>query len=543
MAGLLARLKYLFTGKAPAGHAPRGMHSRVDAASTTSENSRHWAQSDSFSADAAYNPGVRFKLRNRSRYETINNCYAKSSVRSAADDLIGTGPRLQLTIPGDGEGAAARLVERSFASWADQTLLALNLRTAQKSRVRDGGCFGIFTSSSRHAHPVKLFVRWVEDEMCTTPFTLGTDPHLIDGILFDDNGIPLEYYFLVNHPGNVIIVGMEPLKFYTVPADSVVHWYSRDRFGQHRAIPEITPALPLYSQVRRYTLAALTAAEFAAMLAGVMKTKSGAEAPDQPVAVEDWSLFEMVRGALLTLPEGWEATQFKSENPPTGYGEFKRELLNESGRSLGQPLNVVTGNSSGYNYSSARLDHLPYQRGLRIERNDLRLLVLDPVFRAWAFEAALVGEIPAGLPPLEEWAWAWNWDGFDSIDQNKDATADDTRIKNGTSTYAEILAEYGQDWQLVFQQLAREKSYAESLGLPWPVLSGQGQGGGPAGTASPAQTPQNAEESVAFALREAGVPESKAEEIMEALAPTFARLRAVGFEFSRNGDGANGRHA
>jgi hypothetical protein len=59
---------------------------------------RHWAGADAFAADWAYDPAVRYKLRNRSRHEAHNNCYAKGVVRSAADDLIGTGPRLQLNL-------------------------------------------------------------------------------------------------------------------------------------------------------------------------------------------------------------------------------------------------------------------------------------------------------------------------------------------------------------------------------------------------------------------------------------------------------------
>ncbi len=517
---------------------PGGMRNRIDAAATDDSNRRHWAQSDSYSADAAYDPGTRFRLRNRARYETVNNCYAKASVRSAGDDLIGTGPRLQVQIPGDDAGEGARRVERSYGLWSDETQLAMNLRTAEKSRVRDGEAFAIFTTNLRQNHPVKLFLRWVEAEMCTTPFNLGNDPRMIDGVRFDENGLPTEYFFLTSHPGGLQLTGMEPLDYYSVPAKNVLHWYCRDRFGQHRAIPELTPALPLYSQVRRYTLAALTAAEFAAMLAGVMKTTAAPDGSDA-VKVDQWEMFEMVRGALLTLPEGWEAQQFRSENPPTGYGEFKRELLNESGRSTNQPLNVVTGNSSGYNYSSGRLDHLPYQRGLRIQRNDLRLTVLDRIFRAWHAEAVLSGEILSGLPPLAEWSWSWNWDGFDSIDQNKDAMADDARIKNGTSTYAEILSEYGQDWMQVFEQMAREKTYADKLGLPWPVLSGQGAPMEPApGKADKALgrgQPADAEQAVRAAMEEAGVAGPMAERVMEALAPEFSRLRSSGFRFSTNG--------
>lgn len=539
MAGLFDRIRYLFTGKMSAmgDRATTRMQARVDNAQTSDENKRHWANTDQLSADYAFDPATRFRLRNRARYETLNNCYAKGIVRSASADLIGTGPRLQLSIPGDEGGEIAKEIERSFAVWADETHFALKLRVAEKSRVRDGEAFGIFDTNERLQHPVKFDTRWVEAEVCTSPYAQPTNPRLIDGILFDRFGLPVEYYFLVNHPGNLIMTGLEPLASYTVPAARVVHWYSMDRFGQHRAIPEITPALGLYGQLRRYTMASLTAAEFAAMLAGVMKTNTGVG--DAGVTtIEDWTPFEMVRGALLTLPDGWEATQFKSENPPTGYGEFKRELLNESGRATGQPLNIVTGNSSGYNFSSGRLDHLPYQRTINIDRNDLRMIVLDPVFREWWNEAALIGLLPPATPPLVDCRWSWNWDGFDSIDQNKDAMADDTRLKNGTTTLAEVYAAYGQSWEEQLDQLARERDYATKLGLPWPITPGGGSGGTPGIASRPTGdqggfpapdsrlTADNLPDAVAAALVEAGIKDAAAEEVMEQLAPAFAALKA-----------------
>lgn len=557
MAGILDRLRYLLTGRAaPMGDAtPVGaMRSRIDSAQTTRENAKHWAQADAFSADAAYDPHTRFTLRNRCRYEAINNGYAKASVNSAADDTIGTGPRLQLTIPGDTEGRWARTIEANHRRWSDETKYAMRLHTSEKSRVRDGGCFGIFDTNDRLQGPVKFDVRWVEDDMCASGFAQNPgDPYRVDGIKFDRFGNPIEYTFYVNHPGNLILIGINPLATYVVPAERVVQWYDIDRHGQHRGIPSMSAALPIYSQLRRWTLSCLTAAEFASMLAGIMSTKA-APGEEQAMKVDQWELFELVRGALLTLPEGWSATQFRSENPPASYSEFKKELLNEAGRATGQPLNVITGNSSGYNFSSARCDLEPYHRSIRIRRNHLRLAVLDPIFRAWYVEAVLVGDVPADAPPIETWAWAWNFDGLGSLDQNKDALADDTRIKNGTSTYAEILAEYGQDWQAVFEQLAKEKAYAAALGLPWPVLSTPPSGTAPGGPIAAAEKePRNPqpgsaprepgtlgslEQTVRAAFDEAGIDEQTADAVMDMLAPTFAEVRTPRHHLNGHAKGA-----
>ena len=66
---------------------------RYDAAVTTEDNRRHWANADGLSANAANSPEVRTALRNRARYEVANNSYARGIVLTLANDVIGTGPR------------------------------------------------------------------------------------------------------------------------------------------------------------------------------------------------------------------------------------------------------------------------------------------------------------------------------------------------------------------------------------------------------------------------------------------------------------------
>jgi hypothetical protein len=251
------------------------------------------------------------------------------------------------------------------------------------------------------------------------------------------------------------------------------------------------------------------------------------------MSVDNWSLFEMVRGALLTLPEGWAAEQFRSEHPNATFEMMNREILNESGRGVGAPLNVVTGNSSGYNFSSGRLDHLPYQRGITIDRDDFRTIVLDPVLDGLGrAEARMVGQV-AGQRAGDRRNGNGRGTGTASTASTRTRTRWPTTAasRTGRARTAEVLSAYGQDWQAHFDQLAREKAYAESKGLPWPILAGQG-----ANSAPPPVDPNSPEQAVAMALESVGLDEHQSAEIMDALAPTFAALRP------RNGHRLNGRN-
>ena len=56
------------------------LRAKFDAAQSTPDNRRHWANADGLSADAAASPAVRQTLRNRARYEVANNSYARGIV-------------------------------------------------------------------------------------------------------------------------------------------------------------------------------------------------------------------------------------------------------------------------------------------------------------------------------------------------------------------------------------------------------------------------------------------------------------------------------
>jgi capsid protein len=64
---------------------PAPVRGRYDAAATTDENRRHWANADLLSATAANNPQVRRTLRARARYEVANNSYARGIVLTLAN--------------------------------------------------------------------------------------------------------------------------------------------------------------------------------------------------------------------------------------------------------------------------------------------------------------------------------------------------------------------------------------------------------------------------------------------------------------------------
>lgn len=442
----------------------RRVQARYDAAQTNGDNQRHWAMADGLSARTANSLGIRSILRQRSRYECSNNSYAAGMLLTLANDMVGTGPRLQLDL-GRGRQKACRRIEQEFAAWCRAVKLPQKLRTMRISRARDGEVFAVLTNNPALATPVKLDFKLVEADQVTSPQLSEADPLRIDGIRFDEHGNPTAYEILPYHPGDMIAEpNWQPEEH---AAANVIHWFRVDRPGQLRGVPEITPALPLFAQLRRYTLAVIAAAETAADLAAVLSTDAAGNEDDDAEAPDAYAEIDIEKRTMLTLPGGYTMQQFKAEQPTTTYGDFKNQILNEIARCLNMPFNVAAGNSAGYNYSSGRLDHQIYFRSIGIDQADCESDVLDRLFAAWLDEAALIpGLIPAGLGPFYLWRHTWAWDPAEDLDPVKTAQARLINLASGMTSFDAEFAAKGLDRETEMSRMA------ESLGITLPEYQG-----------------------------------------------------------------------
>ena len=396
---------------------------------------------------------VRKILRTRARYEVQNNSYARGIVSTIANDTVGTGPRLQMLTDSDDVN---RRIEHDFTVWAKRIHLPAKLRTVRMARCQDGEAFVIMAQNPNLRSDVKLDIQLIEADRVTDD-ELQQDGVSVDGITFDRFGNPQSYKVLKNHPG-----GTESfrLDFTTVRAENMIHVFRQDRPEQHRGIPEITSALPLFAHLRRFTLAVVSAAEAAADFAGVLYTD--APANGEADAVEAMDTIQLERNMLLTMPGGWKMSQVDPKQPVTTYGEFKHEVLNEIARCLNIPYNIAACNSSGYNYASGRLDHQTYYKSLKVDQAFIEETVLDRILERWLREWSLVNREEVDTCDCHH---VWFWDGHEHVDPGKEATAQEKRLANNTTTLAAEYAKQGKDWETELRQRAKEKKLMDELGL------------------------------------------------------------------------------
>lgn len=439
----------------------RGISAKFDAAGVGNDNKRHWANADGLSANAALNPAVRKSLRERSRYEGQNSTFCDGMLDTMARSVVGIGPLLQCWLDDENENEQ---IENAFGAWAEEIDLAGKLRLAARAKVESGEVFAVLITNPALDHPVKLDIRLVEADQVATPHVQPIDPTRVDGIDYDAAGNPTFYSILKAHPGSGSIDSMSATR---EPARNVVHYFRPKRPGQGRGYPEIASALPLFAYQRRFELATVQAAETAANIAAVVQT--GAPADDEGEEVSPMSTIPLERGVATFLPYGYQIGQVKAEHPTTTFREFMGQLIRSFARAIGLPFNIASGDSSGYNYASGRLDHQTFDELIKIERDSIERIFLRRIMKAWLAEAVLVrGLVPANASAIrgDLSLVSWLWPCREHVDPVKNVTADAMALENGLTTRTAILAKQRIRFRDNAKKLAEEISYLNRLGVP-----------------------------------------------------------------------------
>lgn len=442
---------------------PRVMHGRYDAAQTSEENRRHWAESDGLSARAANSPEVRKRLRDRCRYEVANNSWAEGVANALANFVVGSGPRLQVLTP---SGEFNRIVEREYADWADAICLADKLWLQPRVRAVDGESFLFFDTDEDLPTPVKFDLRAYEADQVASPYAYPITSMWVDGIELNAAGKPATYHLLYEHPGDAFAYrGM--MRFERVPASRVIHWFRVTRPGQYRGIPEFTQSLNLFANLRRYRDATIAAAETAANFAAVLYSDQPPAADEIPEG-EPWEKIPIEKRVLMTVPAGWKMSQFKPEQPTTGHPEFVRSCLTELATGHSITYEIASGDYSNVNYSSGRLGHQRFERAVAVDRDRMERVCLNRILREWLSDAVDIGLIPDYRSRSAGWAHRWLWPAIEGLDPEKDANAQATRFQNYTTTFSAECARDGVDRDARLDEIERDVADFAARGLPSP---------------------------------------------------------------------------
>lgn len=452
------------------------VRSSYDSAKTTVNNENHWKNADFLSPVQENSRAKRRILVNRARYETYNNCYGLGTVFSVAESVVGEGIRLYFD---SGNETIDELLSEKWEEQCEAINMQDKLQLMELAEMIDGESFPVFQNNPELETDSKLDINLIPTERVASPEGdgLATDventPNNVDGIQFDRYGNIVSLTVLNTHPSEADY-RFNPNDVTVISSKYSAHYFVSKRVGEKRQVPRITPALPIFAQLRRWTLATLDSAETAANISAVLQTDAPADGEMDYVKPMD--ILDIAKNSMMTLPFGYKIGQLKAEQPISGYSEFKNELLLEAVRCILMPRGIAKGDSSDYNYASGRLDKQQWEKSICIRRKRIYNIVLKKYVKLWLDE--LEFSIPKlrnlrknGALKVEAF-----WDGEFHVDPVKEANADMQNLANRTDTLKAICARNGDDYRKVLKQLALEKKLLDKYGLSVEeVLVGQNE--------------------------------------------------------------------
>lgn len=441
----------------------RPIRAGYDAARTGGDNAEHWTRADGLGPIAANDPWTRQRLRDRTRYEVANNPTMAGVTEIVANDTVGLGPRLQVTTEDETWNDAVEAAWDAWSAAVGGVSLALMLNLARRSEIDSGEVLYRFRQSDNV--PERLDLELMEADRLTRPLAL--DP--LDGIELGQDGRPIRYHVLKQHPGDAWLAGQTLIEAEWVPASQIIHSFKRSRPGQQRGIPELAPSLELLAEIRRYQAAVLAACEVQASIPLALESEFGPALDDDDAPTDEgapWDEVAFDRRLATVLPAGYKLNGINPTQPVMQHNEYVASLLVLACRPLKVPWNIVLGDSSNYSYASGRLDMQDYDRARKVDRKRLEATVLDRIFATWLLFAIRYGVVPYPIFDTTHVPHSWMWQSRPHVEPLKEANANAANLKNNTTTLAEIWAEKGEDWKQKVKQRAKERAFLASQGLP-----------------------------------------------------------------------------
>lgn len=432
-----------------------GMRARHEAAERTPALSNHFALADHLDARASYSPSRRRLLRSRSRYEDENCSWYAGMLTTAANHIVGSGPRLQVLTADDAFNSRHEL---AWLDFSQRIGFASILKTLVRADWRDGEGVGLLRSVAVHPE-FAVYPRLYECDQLSDPWQGYNDPYVEDGVQIDpESGLPVAYHLLRNHPGGTVPIGRLEGDWHS--AADVIHTFRSERAGQLRGVPRIAPALVDFAAMRRFERATLSAAENAANSAMLLKSNSPAAKPkDSP---KEFLTFNMPSSGGMVLPVGWEAQHFRPEHPTTTFEMFVRALITKVCRCLNMPYHVAAGTSRDSNFSSANMDlRLAWAGEVESEQQRFEQQAVEKVYSWWLYAAAFAGGRYAGLLSgqgrPDDIPHRWQWDPVPVVDEKERVESASLRIETGLSSLSDEISRMGKDAAQVLQRSAQDE--------------------------------------------------------------------------------------
>lgn len=246
---------------------------------------------------------------------------------------------------------------------------------------------------------------------------------------------------------------------------------NRERIGQVRGVPFISPVIETIKQLGRYTEAEVVAAVVSGLVAVFIEKKNtnddmafGEVIPEElQVDTEDENSIELAPGAVFDLNEGEEAHMTTPGRPNANFEPFAMAIIKQIGAALEIPYEILVMAFTN-NYSASRAAILEFFKVIKMYREWFISDFCQPIYEEWLCEAVAKGRISApgffDNPIIKDIYCCAEWNGPSSgqLDPQKEVAAAELRVQGGYSTREKEATELtGTDFYKNIKQRKREE--------------------------------------------------------------------------------------
>lgn len=437
-------------------------------------------------------------LRQRSRdLYCGGSTLATGAVKRLRTNAVGTGLHLKSTISEEILGITSEearkleeTIEREFAHWANSTNCDIERidnfyqlqQLALLNALLSGDSFALMTTTKRTGSIYDLRIELVEADRVSTPDNETINPLFCEGVEKNANGEVVAYHISKFHP--LSFQDREPREWVRVKAfgektgrRNVIHVMNRERIGQVRGVPFLSPVIETIKQLGRYTEAEVLAAVINGLFTVFIEKESASDdvpfgeavPEDMQVDSEDEGSIELAPGAVIDLGEGEKANMVNPGRPNPNFDPFVMAVIKQIGAALEIPYELLIMAFSN-NYSASRAAILEFFKVIKMYRAWFVTDFCQPIYEEWLCEAVAKGRINApGFfnDPIIKDAYCsaeWNGPSAGQLDPKKEVEAAELRVQGGFSTRERETTELtGTDFYKNIKQRKREEELLKEV--------------------------------------------------------------------------------
>ena len=404
-------------------------------------------------------------LTSRARYLYNNNSYARKICDSFATNVVSSGMIPQSKFNED--------IDLFWSDWAnsvkcdyEETNTVNGLTWLMVfTTFLTGNCFTVFKRRKNNGTDVPLEIQLLEADYLDTSIEIFKGNEVKHGIEFKD-GKRVAYHFYNKHPNE----GLDR-KSVRIEAKDVLHTFFKFRPGQILGVTALAPVLLDINDLADYRSTELIKQKISACFT-VFYQDAMAKTSDGDIE----TLSRLEPGLIEKLPPNAEVT---FANPPaySGIDKYTKTTLQSSSGGTGVPYEIISGDLSNVNYSTARFGWLEFQKVIDHWRRELIVpRFCKPIRKEFVRTLEIIGEIK---PARKNYLDTWTPPRRELLDPLTEIRASKESIRSGLSSLSEEQRKYGYDPKDLMSELSKDLEKARGMGLhldcDGKLMSQQGQ--------------------------------------------------------------------